>query len=56
MSTTIDPEGREIKNVIKMMMEDGFFKFLPKGDNNWVNFLTPFLKLTRKEKKNYKKK
>jgi hypothetical protein len=39
-----------------MMMEDGFFKFLPKGDNNWVNFLTPFLKLTRKEKKNFRTK
>ena len=53
---SLDPDGRGHRNIIKMMMEDGFFKFLPKGDNNWVNFLTPFLKLTRKEKKNYKKK
>jgi len=52
----LDPDGRGHRNIIKMMMEDGFFKFLPKGDNNWVNFLTPFLKLTRKEKKNYKQK
>ena len=50
---TLDPDGRGHRNTIKMMMEDGFFKFLPKGDNNWVNFLTPFLKLTRKEKKKY---
>ena len=54
-SETLDPDGRGYRNVIKMMMEDGFFKFLPKGDNNWVNFLTPFLKLTRKEKRKFKK-
>ena len=53
-SETLDPDGRGHRNVIRMMMEDGFFKFLPKGDNNWVNFLTPFLKLTRKEKKKFK--
>lgn len=55
-SESLDPDGRGHRNIIKMMMEDGFFKFLPKGDNNWVNFLTPFLKLTRKEKKKYKNK
>ena len=54
-SETLDPDGRGHRNVIKMMMEDGFFKFLPKGDNAWVNFLTPFLKLTRKEKRKFKK-
>jgi len=53
---TLDPEGRGHRNLIKMMMEDGVFKFLPKGDDAWVNFLKPFLKLTRKEKKNFKTK
>ena len=53
---TLDPDGRGHRNIIKMIMEDGFFKFLPKGDDMWVNFLTPFLKLTRKEKKNFKTK
>lgn len=53
---TLDPDGRGHRNIIKMMMEDGFFKFLPKGDDMWVNFLTPFLKLTRKEKKNFRTK
>ena len=52
---TLDPDGRGHRNLIKMMMEDGVFKYLPKGDNNWVYFLTPFLKLTRKEKRNYRK-
>lgn len=51
---TLDPEGRGYKNLIKMMMEDGFFKYLPKGDDTWVNFVRPFMKLTRKEKRNYK--
>ena len=54
-SETLDPDGRGHRNVIKMMMEDGFFKFLPKGDNAWVSFLTPFLKLTRKEKRKFNK-
>jgi 5'-3' exonuclease len=53
---TLDPEGRGYRNLIKMMMEDGLFKFLPKGDDAWVNFVKPFLKLTRKEKKNFKTK
>jgi len=44
------------RNLIRMMMEDGFFKYLPKGDDNWVEFLKPFLKLTRKEKTKFNKK
>jgi hypothetical protein len=50
----LDPDGRGHRNLIKMMMEDGFFKYLPKGDDAWVNFVRPFMKLTRKEKRNYK--
>jgi DNA polymerase-1 len=53
---SLDPDGRGHRNIIKMMMEDGLFKYLPKGDNNWVSFLTPFLKLTRKEKEKFKQK
>jgi 5'-3' exonuclease len=53
---TLDPDGRGHRNLIKMMMEDGFFKFLPKGDDAWVNFVKPFMKLTRKEKNNFKTK
>jgi hypothetical protein len=50
----LDPDGRGHRGLIKMMMEDGFFKYLPKGDDAWVNFVRPFMKLTRKEKRNYK--
>jgi len=55
-SESLDPDGRGYRNLIKMMMDDGFFKYLPKNDESWVNFLKPFLKLTRKEKTNYRKK
>jgi len=55
-SESLDPDGRGHRNLIRMMMNDGFFKFLPKGDDAWVNFLKPFLKLSRKEKTNFKNK
>ena len=51
---TIDPTDRGYKNLMRMMMEDGLFKYLPKNDEAWVNFLKPFMKLTRKEKRNIK--
>lgn len=50
----LDPEGRGYKNLIRMMIEDGFFKYLPQKDNVWVEFLQPILKLTRKEKSRFK--
>lgn len=49
-SEPLDPTDRGYKNLMKMMMEDGLFKYLSKQDDAWVNFLKPFLKLTRKEK------
>lgn len=50
----IDPEGRSYRNTIKLMMEDGMFTLIPKSDDAWLNYMQPFLNLTRKEK-NYKK-
>jgi 5'-3' exonuclease len=55
-SESLDPDGRGHRNLIRMMMEDGLFKFLPKGDEAWVNFLKPFLKLSRKEKTKFRNK
>jgi 5'-3' exonuclease len=46
----LDIEGRSYKNLIKYMVEDGLFKYLPKGDDAWTYFIQPFMKLTRKEK------
>ena len=52
---TIDPTDRGYKNLMRMMVKDGMFKFLPKNDEAWVDFLRPFMKLTRKEKRNTNK-
>lgn len=52
----LDPEDRGWKNIVKMMMEDGLFNFLPKRDNAWIEFLRPLLELARKEKKYLKNK
>jgi 5'-3' exonuclease len=46
----LDKDGRSYKNTMKMMMEDGIFKLLPKSDDAWIKFLNPFLRLTRIEK------
>jgi len=54
-SESLDPDGRGYRNLIRMMMEDGLFKYLPKNDDAWVYFLKPFLKLSRKEKTNFRK-
>jgi 5'-3' exonuclease len=55
ITDTIDPTDRGYKNLMRLMMEDGLFKYLPKNDEAWVNFLKPFMKLTRKEKRNTNK-
>lgn len=52
---SLDPEGRTSKNFIQMMLEDGFFKYLPKDNDSFVEFVKPFTKLTRKEKRTHKK-
>jgi len=52
----LDPDGRDYKNLMKMMVEDGIFKLLPKTDNAWVYFFKPFMKISRKEKFKNKKK
>jgi hypothetical protein len=41
---------------MRMMIEDGLFKYLSNRDDAWINFMRPFLKLTRKEKRNYNNK
>jgi len=51
LTDVIDPTDRGYKNLMRLMIEDGFFKFLPKNDDAWVSFLKPFMKLIRKEKR-----
>lgn len=50
----LDPEGRDYKNVLKMMIEDGVMYVLPGGENGYINFMEPFIKLLKKEKLNFK--
>jgi 5'-3' exonuclease len=52
----IDPEGRHWKNALGLMMSDGILNILPKKDDSWVDFVRPFLRLTRIEKDFYKNK
>ncbi len=52
--TPIDPEDRTTKNVIKMMIDDGLTMALPGGRDGYINFLTPFLRIIKKEKNYYK--
>jgi 5'-3' exonuclease len=54
-TTTIDPEGRETKNVINMMIEDGLMWAIPGGKDGYINFLQPFLSIIKKEKSYFKK-
>lgn len=50
INENLDTEGRSYKNTMKMMTEDGVSLLLPKSDDQWVKFLDPFMRLTRKEK------
>ena len=51
----IDPSGRDPKNVLKMMIDDGVMYALPGGENGYLNFMEPFVKLLKKEKLKFKK-
>lgn len=51
----LDPDGRETKNVIKMMIEDGLMMAIPGGQEGYINFLQPFLRIIKKEKEYFSK-
>ena len=54
----MDPTDRKIENVVTMTLKDGLSKFLPKNNNQWLDFFEPFVELIKKEMynfKNYKK-
>ena len=53
---TLDPEGREYKNVLKMMIDDGVIYAIPGGENGYLNFMEPFIRLIKLEKQNFKNK
>jgi hypothetical protein len=51
----MDPEGRDYKNVLKMMLEDGVMYNIPGGHDGYVAWMEPFMKLIKKEKLKFKK-
>ena len=51
----IDPEDRNTKNVIKMMLEDGLTMAIPGGRDGYINFLQPYLRIIKKEKNYFSK-
>ena len=56
LNLPLNPEGRDYKNVLKMMMEDGVIYALPGGEHGYINFMEPFIRLIKKEKLNFKNK
>ena len=51
---SLDPKGRHWKNALNLMMSDGILNILPKANDSWVDFIKPFLRLSRIEKDFYK--
>lgn len=45
IDTPLDPEGREIKNLLNMMMDDEFLKEIPGNAEAFIEYLRPFLRL-----------
>jgi 5'-3' exonuclease len=54
IESPIDPEDRNTKNVLSMMIEDGFVMAIPGGRDGYIEFLRPFLSIIKKEKKYFK--
>ena len=51
IDSPVDPEDRNTKNVLKMMLEDGFVMAIPGGRDGYIEYLRPFLSIIKKEKK-----
>lgn len=47
IETSLDPEGREIKNLLNMMMDDEFLKEIPGNAEAFIEYLRPFLRLKK---------
>jgi 5'-3' exonuclease len=51
----LNPEGRNYKVLIKQMITDGIYSYMPKSDSGFIDFFKPFYIIMEKEKKLYKK-
>lgn len=54
IDSPIDPEGRDNKNLFRLMNEDKFFNEIPGKENGYIDYMRPFLKLIKKEKELFK--
>ena len=54
IESPIDPEDRNTKNVLGMMIEDGFVMAIPGGRDGYISYLQPFLRIIKEEKKYFK--
>lgn len=50
----INPDGRDNKNLFRMMNEDKFFNEIPGREDGYIEYMRPFLKLIKKEKELFK--
>jgi|688.fasta_scaffold25664_4 5'-3' exonuclease len=51
----LNPEGRDYKVLMKQMINDGIYSYMPKSDSGFIDFFRPFYIIMEKEKKLYKK-
>lgn len=51
----LNPEGRDYKILMKQMINDGIYSYMPKSDSGFIDFFKPFYFIMEKEKKLYKK-
>jgi 5'-3' exonuclease len=51
----LNPEGRDYKMLMKQMINDGVYSYMPKSDSGFIEFFKPFYFIMEKEKKLYKK-
>ena len=52
VNLSLDPTGRDYKNVIRMMIDDGLVNVIPASYEDQSEFLIPFISLKRNEKLN----
>jgi 5'-3' exonuclease len=51
----LNPDGRDYKVLMKQMINDGIYSYMPKSDSGFIDFFRPFYIIMEKEKKLYKK-
>lgn len=50
----LNPDGREYKTLMKQMIDDGVYSYMPQSDSGFIDFFRPFYMIMEREKKLYK--